>query len=108
MAMSIGERRAVQAERRAARERLDRIAAGLADEVECLNEALRAGREVRVPAACGSMCAGLLVDRVTYGADGLWVVTKGYGGRYAFANDGRWAELLRAAGVERDPRAEGR
>lgn len=91
----------------AQRDRLMAITAGLYEEVRALNATLRSGREVRFPERPGSLTSGKRVDHTEYRYDGLWVTCANYGGSYAFGNDGRWAELLQIAGVQRDPRAVG-
>lgn len=85
--------------------RLSAISEGLQEEVCALNEAIQSGKEVRFPVREGSMASGLKVERARYGYDGIWVTCVNYGGSYALGNDERWAELLRIAEVERDPRA---
>ena len=87
--------------------RLAAISEGLQTEIVALNRAIRSGREVRFPVQDGSIASGKLVSGARYGYDGLWVECANYGGSFCLGNDGRWAELLTLAGVQRDPRAEG-
>lgn len=100
----MGMTKAARAESKARRARLDAISDGLREEVAALNDALRS-REVRMPVRDGHMMSGRRVASARYGYDGIWVSCADYGGTYAFGNDYQWAELLRLAGVERDPRA---
>lgn len=94
-----------RAERAAQRARLDAISAGLAAEVAAVNAAIASGVAITLPMRDGSMTSGKTVARVSYGYDGIWVEMRAYGGRYAYANDGRWDEIVKLAGLARDPRA---
>ena len=74
-------------------------------EVAAFNQALRSGREVRMPKRDdGSLNLGQRIEGARYAWDGLWVSCANFGGSFALGNDSRWADLLKAAGVERDPR----
>jgi len=86
--------------------RLEAISAGIQAEIAALNAVIRSGREVRFPTRVGYMTSGLVVASARYGYDGLWVTCAGYGGSYSLANDSTWDELLKIAGVERDPRSK--
>jgi len=86
-------------------DRLNAISVGLQEEVCALNETIRSGKEVRFPEREGSLASGKRVDHARYGYDGIWVTCANYGGSFALGNDERWAELLRVAGIQRDPRA---
>lgn len=91
-------------ERKAARARAEGISAGLRAEVDAVNAAIRGGLVLRIPDRGDSLMSGRVVDHVRYGYDGMWVTMKSYGGSYALANDGRWDEIVKLAGLTRDPR----
>lgn len=96
-----------RASKAARKARLDNITEGLRCEVAAFSQAIRDGREVRFPVRESSLASGRRVESARYGYDGLWVTCAAYGGSFCLGNDGRWAELLRIAGVKRDVRAKG-
>jgi hypothetical protein len=92
------------AERRRERERLAQVQAALADEVSRFNQAVSAGAEVVLNTAFGPYVVGYAsrdLDITCYPAGrprDSW-----HQRTFMLANDGRWSDLLRQAGVERHP-----
>jgi hypothetical protein len=92
-------------DRKALNDRLNQISEGLTAEAAAIQAAIRGGKVITIPNRAGSLMSGKVVDSVRYGADGLWVTMKNYGGSFTLGNDERWGEIVRLAGLERDPRA---
>lgn len=86
----------------AALARLSAVSAAVADEQARFNAALAAGARAHLTVA--TYPAPLLVSRVDAA---FWYYTPasngGFGSSWAGCNDGTWADLLRQAGVARNP-----
>lgn len=85
-------------------ERRQAVAKACADEIRRFNEALSRGAQPVTQTAFGAyrvlgISPDFVLQTCPQGARPNWANTRSF----YIANDGRWAELLRQAGVERHP-----
>lgn len=89
-----------QAKKLARKARSEAVTAACADEMARFNAAVRNGAVARLTTHCGTY------DVAMVRADWFYITPKanaGFGFSWAGCNDGVWADLMRQAGVTRNP-----
>lgn len=96
MRKTLEDKRADRAERLARAERSRLVSEACADEIARFNESVS-----RTPIRVNSPGALSHGDTVLYMSGDFWLKTNRMS--WCYCNDGRWADLLRQAGVTRNP-----
>lgn len=78
---------------------MEKITTALADEIGRLNAAIRSGAHVELPTFNGAQVVGFVRADLSVHCP---KDNGGFGYSYMIANDGRWSDLLRQAGVTRN------